>query len=504
MRKPTMNYALCIMNYCCASQLYTLHYEMNRTSMKYSPSIALIFGALLCFLTSCSNRDYVASIPADTPLVIAIDFGKANGVDNKALLKTLLHVGKVDECGLDFSEKAYLYLTPDGTLGLCLRILSKSDLTSFFARMASAGQCSPTVSRRGFDFTVVDERWVAAFSDEALLMQGPVAPMSQVACQQQMTDYLSQDAAESFLSTKLFAKLDSIDAPMAMVAQVQALPEMLSAPLMLGAPKGATADQVLLASAMRVEGKTLFVEDNTFSFNPRIEAAITSNLQSLRPIGNTFLRRVPRGAGATFFYNVNGNQFLPLVQTCQSSQTLLAGINSAIDIDNIIRSIDGDLCLSFGTVAGSQHLAMGAVLGHSRWLADVEYWKTSCPSGSHIDDWTTNGFVFRDGTKAYYFGVSPDGLYYSGGSADEARAFLSDCDVALPSAVADVIKNSRMAVVVTEGLPGTTAPLPLPPGGRGHGSGNYPLPSKFPSPGDGQGGAFFFIDIDTIVYYNKL
>ena len=419
--------------------------------IKFFPHIILVFGALQCLLTSCSNRDYVASIPADVTSVIAIDFGKTNGIDNKTLFKGLLHVGKIDECGLDFSEKAYLFYAPDGTLGLCLKVQDRSNLSDFFARMADAGQCSPTVSRRGFGFTVVNGSWVAGFSDDALLMQGPVAPMSQAACQQRMTDYLSQGADDSFLSTKLFAKLDSIDAPMSMVAQVQALPEMLSLPLMLGAPKGATGEQVLLASAMCVKGKTLFVEGNTFSFNPRIDAAIVHNFQSMRPVGNTYLRRVPRDVGTAFFFNVNGGEFLSLLQASQASQTLLAGINTAIDIDNIIRSIDGDLCMTVHPTADGQSMGMGAVLGHRRWLADVGYWKSSCPAGSRIDDWTSDAFVLRDGSKTYYFGVSPDGHYYSGGSADEASMFLSDNPAPLAPEITDVIQNSRMALVVVKG-----------------------------------------------------
>lgn len=43
------------------------------------------------------------------------------------------------------------------------------------------------------------------------------------------------------------------------------------------------------------------------------------------------------------FLNVKGEEFLPLLQSNPSFQAMLAGANMAIDLDNILRSVDGDL-----------------------------------------------------------------------------------------------------------------------------------------------------------------
>lgn len=68
-----------------------------------------------------------------------------------------------------------------------------------------------------------------------------------------MVRFLHADEDAGVKSSRLFAQLDSIDSPIAMVAQVQALPEKFVAPFTLGAPKDADASQIVIAAGMKVE-----------------------------------------------------------------------------------------------------------------------------------------------------------------------------------------------------------------------------------------------------------
>ena len=434
--------------------------------MKSNKLLSILFlSCLLSFLllqTSCSNQDYVSAIPGDCQAIVAIDFGKMSGVDNKALLKGVLHVKKIDGCGLDLSEKAYLFSTSDGDIGLCLKVSDESKLRDFLSGLHHQGRASVVTERRGFSFSIVDKTWMAGFSDCSFLLMGPISVGSQTQAQQRMTVYLSQEEEKSLLGSRLWEKLDSLQAPMTMVAQVQALPESLSAPLMLGAPKDADMSQVLVAATMRVEDKFFFVEGRPFSFNTRINQLIDTNMQVLRPIGDTYLRTLPQNVQTALLTNVEGTSFLPLLQANKPMQAILAGVNTAIDMDKIIRSIDGDMMVSSTHVGDRQGMSMCAKLSNCEWLADVDYWKQSCPSGSSITDWGGEGYVVKNDKTAFYFGVSPDLQFYSGGSPEEAHSSILPSDTPFPDLFIKKIKGCRLALVANiKPYQSTSASFPL-------------------------------------------
>ena len=91
-------------------------------------------------LNSCSDSDYINAIPASSTALISIDMPKmaeTNHLEEKAgILKSLLHVDDVSDCGIDISEKLYLFEASDGNLGLCAKVSSESDLEKWLNQLA--------------------------------------------------------------------------------------------------------------------------------------------------------------------------------------------------------------------------------------------------------------------------------------------------------------------------------------------------------------------------------
>ena len=149
------------------------------------------------------------------------------------------------------------------------------------------------------------------------------------------------------------------------------------------------------------------------------------------------------------FLNVDGKQFHQLMIQNQAVTAMLAGINTAIDMDNIIKSVDGDLTLVTSSLGKDNlHLMMAARLSGAPWLADVDYWKQSVPSGGHIGDWGKNCYYYTGNGTTYYFGVTPDMQYMSGGSPEEARLSITASPKPLPSDLQSLVKGTRFAMVV--------------------------------------------------------
>lgn len=309
----------------------------------------MCLAVVLGLLSSCSGTDYLNAIPKKSTALISVDMqqmasGKSDE-DKAGMLKSLLHVEDASKCGIDISEKIFLFESADGNLGLCAKVSDEGDVEDWLASLAKQHIATEVKERKGFHFSVLKNSWLVGFSDQALLVMGPVVADAQAQLQQQMVKYLKADEDEGITASPMFERLETITSPMAMVAQAQALPEKFVAPFTLGTPKDTDPSQVVIAAEMDVKDGILQVKGETFSFNKEIYEALKKAAQTYRPIKGSYVKSMPADALAGIFMNVKGEQFLPMMQSNRSLQTLLMGINQAIDMDNIIRSVDGDMAI---------------------------------------------------------------------------------------------------------------------------------------------------------------
>lgn len=413
----------------------------------------IIASLMIVLMSACSDNDYLNAIPSKSTAVISIDMSRLNGQEQEQnqehILKTMLHVDDVSKCGLDVKEKVYLFETIDGNLGLCAKVADEGDVSNWLSELSQQRICSTVTERKGFHFAVLKDSWLVGFSSKALLVMGPVVAEAQAEMQRQMVRYLNADEDAGIKSSKLFAQLDSIDSPMAMVAQAVALPEKFVAPFTLGAPKDADASQIVIAAGMDVEDGVLKIAGRTFSFNPSINQALVKSQQVFRPIQGDYVQSMPDDAMAGIFMNVAGSRFLPLVQSNQGLQTLLMGINASIDMDNILRSVDGDLSIVLPTL-GADHMKMmmAARLSHAKWLSDVDYWKQSCPKGSTIGNWKSNAFCYSSGKTCFYFGVTDDKQFFSGNDEVSAESSIRPSSHPISKRVQNMIRGEKMVMVI--------------------------------------------------------
>ena len=408
---------------------------------------------VMMLLSACSGSDYLNAIPSGSTALISMDMKKMaedNQLGDKtAGLKSMLHVDDISDCGIDISEKIYLFESSDGNLGLCARVADEGDVKDWLDGLAKSRTCTPVTERKGLHFSVLKDSWLVGFSDKALLVMGPVVADAQSELQRQMVKYLKADEEQGVKGTPMFDRLDGISAPIAMVAQAQALPEKFVAPFTLGAPKGTDASQVVIAAEMNVKNGMLRIQGETFSFNKEVDAALKEASRNYRPIKGMYVKSMPSDAVAGIFMNVEGVKFLPMMQSNRGIQQLLMGINAAIDMDNIIRSVDGDMAIVMPSFSDNNlKMALGAKLAHAKWLSDVGYWKQSCPKGSSIADWGKNAYYYTDGKTSFYFGVSDDMQFYSGSDELIAEYSIKNSNHPIAAEIQKEIIGQKLAMVV--------------------------------------------------------
>lgn len=400
--------------------------------------------ATVGILSSCSRSEYINAIPAESQMLIRVSPAKLSGAKSPLILKTLLHLKNLDSLGIDLSQDVYFFEDGQGNFGICAKVNSESKLAK---SLQDAGMS--LTKRRDYKFAPLSSGWIIGFSDNAVLLMGPVVPAAQDDLITLMARYLGSDEEQGIKSSPMYATSDSIDAPMSIVSQTRALPEQFVAPFTMGAPKDADPADVILAAAMEVKKGRLLMHGKTLSYKKSINSAIDKAANVYRPIKGDYIKAMSQDDVLGLFLNVDGKQFHSLLIQNRAATAMLAGINTAIDMDNIIKSVDGDLTLVTSSLGSDNlHMMMAARLSGAPWLADIDYWKKSVPAGGHIGDWGKNCYYYSGNGTTYFFGVTPDMQYMSGASPEEAKNSITTSLNPLPADLQEIIKGKKFAMVV--------------------------------------------------------
>ena len=408
---------------------------------------------LILALVSCSNDNYTKALPSGSTALMYVDVKELGGAE----LMKMLPMDSIGDCGLDFSQKLYFFELADGSVGLCGCISDDRQVTETLIKLEKNGFCKDFVHHGGGVKTaVVNKSWVAAYDDDSFLMMFSVPATDIQQAKNRLVRYLKQDGERSEKFTQLFQKLNSMETAAAIVGRGQTLLKTSD----LDLPQGIEASQVLEAVGITIEDSVVYARSNRFSFNEKVEKALADYERVLRPIEGRYAQNFSDNAFLCVAMNVDGERFLPMIQKHETMTAFLASANAAIDMNNIIKSIDGDVAMMYSgdfLSLGSRFILLSE-LSHSQWLADVGYWKTSCPKGSEIKDWGKDSYCYTDGKTPYYFGVdggsknteksASSQQFFCGNMPEAATSPFTPAESPISSAVIEKIKGNRLAVVV--------------------------------------------------------
>lgn len=437
---------------------YSLDMSVNSHNIYNITRLLFLFAAAL--FVSCSKNDYVNVIPARCVALASVDMQKVEQAhfDGKAVLKTVLGDAAEGETGIDHESRIYLFEAKDGNTGLVARLKSSSDFEKLIELCVAQKKCDAVAKRGEVKFSFFNNTWLVAYDDNAMMVTGPITAADKAETERRVVNYFKQDEEQSVVTSKLYSRLDSIDSPIALVAQADALPDKLVAPFTLGAPKEADASQVMVAAGLSFSGDVLKINGTTYSENKTVDEVLKASHAKLRPISADVLKSVDTIQTMSLVLDVDGRDLLPMLQQNKGVQAMLTGLNMAIDMDNIVRSMDGGLVIGvFGYGQDKMNLSMTAKLGNSDWLKDVGYWKKSCPSGCRIDDAGTNAYCYKGGNTNFYFGVTPSSYFFCGANLQEAVDGTQRSRNPLPTAMVQEMAGKRMAMLLNIGAVAGTA-----------------------------------------------
>ena len=107
---------------------------MRRKKIIYLVGVVVVLvTTAIVVLLSRGGNGYMNVIPSRVKALVAVELSK---------------IGVGDVPGVDFSRKAYLFETSDGSLGLVAAVDSKSDVESFLESMQKSGKATKPVERK--------------------------------------------------------------------------------------------------------------------------------------------------------------------------------------------------------------------------------------------------------------------------------------------------------------------------------------------------------------------
>lgn len=408
--------------------------------------------ALVVALTSCSSHDYRMSIPAGSTMVASVDLTDKDAADDLSFLTHFLKIDDPMKCGFDVSRKFYFFETADGNFGMCAKVNKPQNLEKYRDRLVREGLMKKGPERSDCQFAIIADKFVAGWDDATFLVLGPVLPSGQKDVMQQIASLLAQDEEDSMNRSPLMTKLDAQKGAVAVVAQVNALPQQVASLFAVGAPKGVEMSDIGFVADLDIRDNMLIIESEPFSVNKAADEYIKKSYNVFRQIGTSYLKSMSRHDLFGMFLNVDGKKFLPIIQQSSDLQTLLAGVNQAIDMDAIIKSINGDMYIGMPEYSTDHaDITMAAMLGQSAFLDDVAYWKKSVPSGAQLVDWKTNAYSYLSEDVNFHFGVQnfTPLQFYASTKKEAAEAVLKASQNPVDDTVIKTVEGKRMAVVMS-------------------------------------------------------
>ena len=147
---------------------------MNWTKKVVKTMLLAVPLSLIMTFTACSGNDYLNAIPEESTLLISMNPTKLTGSGSPLILKSLLHISKLNDSGLDLSANVYFFEDAQANIGVCAKV-DDSDKLSDLLKQAHLS----LTERRGCHFAALPSNWVIGFSDKAALLMGPVLPAAQ-------------------------------------------------------------------------------------------------------------------------------------------------------------------------------------------------------------------------------------------------------------------------------------------------------------------------------------
>ena len=351
-------------------------------------------------------------IPEDAKAVLVIDAKQAlkqMDFSISDIFKVLKHRQQKKEddksgWGIDMLAPMYGFVSTDNYV---CGVFALSNAKDFEKRISEEN--ISIESQRGFKWANKGEI-LLCFDDEKALAIGPVNMAESDRMRGKMVEWMKQGSHE----VPVLSSLKKDDGVICLRSSLGVLPPAVSNQI-AGNIQNVDMDNIFLNASLRVKEKSFLLSTELESEDENF-TKYTSEFDNLfRPIDAQKLPACIEEPMLRVIANVKGEDVLPKLRENIVVRTMLVGINLCVDLDMMIKSIDGDVIIEYaGRSASSPTFVASAKIKNQDFLKNAKDWCTGSSTFGYscqaLDD---KNFALQSGGNKYFFGVHDNFLYLS-------------------------------------------------------------------------------------------
>ena len=422
--------------------------------MKTLKYYVLIMFTCLVF-AACTNNEYQIVIPKDASVVVSFNLKELladvdipeKDMDNLKSLMGAVFNGqdkdKINEMvsgdepvGIDFSEPIYAFVSEDNMFGLSMKVSSDDDLDNLFEILDRQHLCDKPKEKDGFRWTTIIDDFQVAYNGNTLLICGGVNEKG-------MKKMFDNDEENSFMATPNFEKMEANKAPVQIFTSLKNFQENDLTFLTELLPEGVKAADVNLLTSLVLNKGQADINGELFSNNEKTQNLLIDADKNFKKINGDFIK-APENFLLWMGAGMKGEEALKKLKSMDDTNGLLMMMDRAIDIQKIIKSIDGDMTIVIPELPNDEptSFVLMAKTANTDFLKDVNYWQ------EQMKDWNLkmtendkNSYtLFLDDDFSLNWGVDNKNVFFSSPNTDYKKTF-AETNAILDEQAAD-IKNS--------------------------------------------------------------
>ena len=382
---------------------------------KYLIIIALILIAVAIggYFLFFAKKDVCRNVvPEDARAVLVIDAKQALGqldFSVSDIFKALKHHQRQKEedksgWGIDMLAPMYGFVSSDNYV---CGVFALSDAVDFEAKLKA--EEIKIESQRGFKWASKGEI-LLCFDNRKALIMGPVIMGQADAMRGRMVEWMTQGSHK----VPILANLKKDDGVINLRSTLAVVPPSFTSQL-FGSLNDANLNDIFLNASLRIKERSFLLSTELESEDEEFTNYASEYDKLLRPIDGSKLPASMEEPTLRAVFNVDGEKVLPKLRENFLLRTILVGLNMCVDLDMMIKAIDGDVLVELGGQnVFSPDFAANAQIRNQDFLRNSKDWCSgSSTFGSSCQALGEKDFVLQYAGSQFFFGVLDDLLYLS-------------------------------------------------------------------------------------------
>lgn len=427
-----------------------------------------MLACVLIALASCHKSDYIQVIPEEASIVISANLAnmaEEGDLQNSSLMQTvnkymgLITAGEAKELlqdymknpaklGIDFTRPVFIFKAGD-FIGITLCVADDDNVEEFVKTLTSQGLCNNATESGKTHLTFLLDEIVLAYNSHALLLMANPNGGNPVQTGQIAMGLMEQEKDYSFAQTETYSQMEKrSDCDVVMFSNGMALSESTKETLSPFIPDGVRLQDIEIVSSIAFQkGKAVFSADINGKSNTAQKLLEESN-KNFHKIEGRYIDSPMEGFAIWACAGVKGEWLLQQLKQDPQSLQLLIGMERAIDIDAILRTIDGDVAVTIPhDFSGTQALSAAdfmlmANVQNTDFLKDVDYWQKSMKDyGISMTQTKENNYILKANDYTLNWGVDDDNIYFASAKMFAANGISKRSQLLTP--LEDEIKKAQ-------------------------------------------------------------